>query len=379
MQLVELSLVVKFRSTKKISLDAQMSQAKTARVPILQTKAIVAFTLALVFFLVAISLSLPMPVSGTQLRVDLGAADSFAVLAGSGITNTGVTTATGTAVDFGSAPTVAFTGEDQVYTTGIKYTSLDPAVTAAQESRVLAYEEAASNPVTTIDTELGGATLLPGVYSATSGELQITGTLTLDAHNNPNAMWIFQAGSTLVTAASSEVKIINDGDPSNVTWLVGSSATLGVASVFTGSILAQASITANTGAAIYGSLLAGAAVTLDSNTFVNDSYATQEPTEEPTQEPSVEPTEEPTQEPSAEPTEEPTQEPSVEPTEEPTQEPSAEPTPVETELPPTPERTTDSGGQLPNTSAFNWAALLASGFGFISLGTGIHWTRRRSG
>jgi hypothetical protein len=296
-----------------------------------------------------------MPVSGTQLRVDLGAADSFAVLAGSGITNTGVTTATGTAVDFGSAPTVAFTGEDQVYTTGIKYTSLDPAVTAAQESRVLAYEEAASNPVTTIDTELGGATLLPGVYSATSGELQITGTLTLDANNDPNAMWIFQAGSTLVTAASSEVKIINDGDPSNVTWLVGSSATLGVASVFTGSILAQASITANTGAAIYGSLLAGAAVTLDSNTFVNDSYATQEPTEEPTQEPSAEPTEEPTQE------------------------PSAEPTPVETELPPTPERTTDSGGQLPNTSAFNWAALLASGFGFISLGTGIHWTRRRSG
>jgi LPXTG-motif cell wall-anchored protein len=47
-------------------------------------------------------------------------------------------------------------------------------------------------------------------------------------------------------------------------------------------------------------------------------------------------------------------------------------------VPPSPERTTDSGGQLPNTSAFNWAAPLASGFGVISLGTGIHWTRRRS-
>jgi hypothetical protein len=351
MQLVGLSVVVKFRSTKKISLDAHMSQAKTARVPILQTKAIVAFTMALVFFLVAISLSLPIPVSGTQLRVDLGAADSFAVLAGSGITNTGVTTATGTAVDFGSAPTVAFTGEDQVYTTGIKYTSLDSAVTAAQESRVLAYDEAANSPATTIDTELGGTTLLPGVYSTASGELQITGTLNLDANNDPNAVWIFQAGSTLVTAASSQVNFINDGDPSNVSWLVGSSATLGVASVFTGSILAQASITANTGAAIHGALLAGAAVTLDSNTFVNNIYAPQEPTEEPTQEPSAEPT----------------------------QEPSAEPTPVKTELPPNLERTTDSGGQLPNTSAFNWAALLASGFGFISLGTGIHWTRRRSG
>jgi hypothetical protein len=375
MQLVQLRVVVNFRSTKKISLDAQMSQAKTARVPILQTKAIVAYILALVFFLVAISLSLPIPVSGTQLRVDLGAADSFAVLAGSGITNTGVTTASGTAVDFGSAPTVAFTGEDQVYTTGIKYTSLDPAVTAAQEARLLAYNEAARAPAITIDTELGGTTLLPGVYSTASGELQITGTLNLDANNDPNAVWIFQAGSTLVTAASSEVNFINEGDPSNVSWLVGSSATLGVTSVFTGTILAQASITANTGAAIHGSLLAGAAVTLEANKFVNDSSATQEPTEEPTQEPSAEPTEEPTQEPSAEPTDEPTEEP----TDEPTEEPTDEPTPEETEVSPSPERTTDSGGQLPNTSAFNWAAPLASGFGVISLGTGIHWTRRRSG
>jgi len=330
----------------------------------------VAFLLALVFFLVALSLSIPMQVSGTQLRVDLGDAESFAVLAGTGITNTGETTATGTAVDFGSAPTVAFTGVDLVDTTGIKYVSLDPAVTKAQDARLLAYNDAASRtPSTTIGTELGGKTVPPGVYKSLSGTFEITGTLLLDAGDDPNPVWIFQTATTLVTATYSRVEFVAGGDSCDVTWQVGSSATLQVGSEFIGNVLAQTSITAVSGATIYGSLLAGTAVTLDSNKFVNDICATSEPTQEPTEEPTQEPTEEPTQEP----TEEPTQEP----TEEPTQEPTEEPTPDETEVPPNPERTTDSGGQLPNTSAFNWAAPLAAGFGFISLGTGIHWTRRR--
>ncbi len=356
-----------------------MSETQLARVPFLQTKPVVAFSLALVFFLVAISLSLPMPVSGTQLRVDLGAAGSFAVLAGAGITNTGITVATGTAGDFGSAPTVSFTGVDQVSTTGIKYVSLDPAVTAAQEARVRAYNDAANRTsVTTIANELGGKTILPGVYSSLSGTFEITGNLVLDSGDDPNPVWIFQTETTLVTATNSKVEFIAGGDSCDVIWQIGSSATLQVDSDFVGNVLAQTSITAATGAKIYGSLLAGTAVTLQSNTFVNDSCSSADPAEEPTPEPTEEPTQkpalEPTEEPTQEPTEEPTQKPALEPTEEPTQEPGSE----ATELLLNPQRTTDSGGQLPNTGFSNWTAPLAAGFGFIALGTGIHWTRRRS-
>jgi LPXTG-motif cell wall-anchored protein len=356
-------LSLKSDRQKEISLDSLMSHAKTSRAPFLQTKAMVAFSLAGGFFLVAISLSIPMPVSGTETEIDLGAASSFAVLAGSGITNTGATTATGSAADFGSAPTVAFTGVDQVSTTGIKYTSLDPAVTAAQEARLLAYNDAASRtPVTTIDTELGGTTVRPGIYNSLSGTFEITGTLFLDAGDDPNPVWIFQTATTLVTATYSKVEFIANGDSCDVTWQVGSSATLQVGSEFIGNILAQTSISAVSGATIHGSLLAGTAVTLDSNKFVGESCADQQPTQEPTEQLTQEPTEQPTQEP----------------TEQPTQEHTDSPSPEETDVIPIPERTTDSGGQLPNTGSFNWAASLSAGFGFISVGTGIHWTRRRS-
>jgi hypothetical protein len=110
--------------------------------------------------------------------------------------------------------------------------------------------------------------LTPGIYRFTSSA-QLTGTLTLDAQGNPNALFVFQIGSTLTTASSSTVNVINGGANDGLFWLVGSSATLGTSTAFAGNILALDSITMNTTAKILcGRALAQtAAVTMDTNTI----------------------------------------------------------------------------------------------------------------
>lgn len=243
-------------------------------------------------------------------------------------------------------------------TTGVKYTAVPiaPEVAQAKLDLITAYDDAAGRtPFITVPTELGGTTLSEGVYRSTSGGLGITGTLTLDGQGNPDAVWIFQSDSTLITASGSQVELINGADPCNVFWQVTSSATLGTGSAFVGTVMALTSISATTSATVQGRLLArNGAVTLDTNTFVNDVCV-------------VVPTPTPTA------TATPTSEPAPEVTATPTETPVAE----ETAETASDERTTDSGGQLPNTDSFNWVSLLALGLGLIALGTGIYWARQR--
>src|SRR5438105_4596449 len=166
--------------------------------------------------------------------VGLGTADSFAVLGGSGITNTGPTTITG---DVGTFPDPAETGFGSVTLNGTDHA--DDAVTQqAKDDLVTAYDLAAgSGPPTPVPTgELGGLTLTPGVYN--SATLQITGTLTLDTLGDPAAVFIFQSGATLVTASNSAVVVLNGGTACNVFWQLTSSATLGTGSHLIGSVLA---------------------------------------------------------------------------------------------------------------------------------------------
>jgi type VI secretion system secreted protein VgrG len=116
--------------------------------------------------------------------------------------------------------------------------------------------------------------LTPGVYSFSSSA-QLTGTLTLNFEGLNDQAFVFLIGSTLTTASASSV-VVENGDPSSaIYWLVGSSATLGTGTVFEGNILADQSITLNTGASIAcGRALAlNAAVTLDTNVISNDCGA----------------------------------------------------------------------------------------------------------
>ncbi|WP_084770530.1 ice-binding family protein [Streptomyces sp. MOE7] len=203
--------------------------------------------------------------------VPLGTAASFAVLAGSTVTNTGATVVNG---DLGLSPGVAVTGFPPGTVTGTIHVN-DATAATAKNDLLIAYTNAVGRPVTaTVATELGGTTLTPGVYNSASGTFTINGTLTLDGQGDPNAVFIFQTASTLITGAASNVTLINAAQSGNVFWQVGSSATLGANSTLRGSILALTSITVTTGATVDGrTLAASGAVTLDTNTINRPAVA----------------------------------------------------------------------------------------------------------
>ena len=139
----------------------------------------------------------------------------------------------------------------------------DPSAQQAQADALTAYNSLAGEAVNQNLTgdDLGGLTLTPGVYRFNSSA-QLTGTLTLSG----NGEFDFLIGSTLTTASGSSVLLINGAHASQVFWQVGSSATLGTTTSFDGSILANQSITMNTGASLVGGAYAlNAAVTLDDN------------------------------------------------------------------------------------------------------------------
>jgi hypothetical protein len=194
--------------------------------------------------------------------VPLGTAGSFAVLAGSGITNTGPTTITG---DIGTFPTTTITGAGSIVEHGTNHAG-DAVTQQAKSALVTAYNTAAGEgPPATAPSNLGGRTLRAGVYKAASS-MALTGALTLDAAGNPDAVFVFQAGSTLTTASASSVVLVNGAQACHVFWQVGTSATLGTTTRFRGNLLAMSAITLTTGATVEGRVLArNGAVTLDTN------------------------------------------------------------------------------------------------------------------
>lgn len=213
-------------------------------------------------FAAAVLLVAAAPVTA---QISLGTAQSFGVLGGSAVTNTGATTVNG---NVGVSPGTSVTGFLPGVVVGGAIHSNDAVAMQAQNDLTTAYNNIAATPCTVDLTgqNLGGLTLTPGVYCFSSSA-QLTGALTLDALGNPNALFLFKIGSTLTTASGSTVTVINGGTSCNrVYWQVGSSATLGTGTSFAGDILALTSITLTTGANTSGKVLArNGAVTLDTN------------------------------------------------------------------------------------------------------------------
>lgn len=193
--------------------------------------------------------------------VPLASVASFGVLAGSTITNAGLSIVTG---DIGVSPGTSITGFPPGIVNGSTYAG-GPVAAQAEADLATAYNNAVSRPnASPLPADIGGMTITPGLYAAPV-TLGISGTVTLDGKNNPNSLFIFQIPSTLTTAVDSAVVLTNQANACNIFWQVGSSATLDTASNFSGTIMAAASVSLGTGSNVTGRVLAesGAVTLLD--------------------------------------------------------------------------------------------------------------------
>jgi hypothetical protein len=229
--------------------------------PLLKPAAVRAATIA---WLIALAGFAGTASAASPAPVVLGGASDFAVLGATTVTSAGVSTVTG---DVGVSPGTAVTGFGPGIVTGSIHAG-DPAAATAHADLQTAYDDAAGrSPAEPAIGVLDGLTLHPGVH-ASGAALSLAGTLTLDADGDPNAVFVLQAGSTLITAAGSQVLLAGGAQACNVFWQVGSSATLGAGSLLRGSVLAYASSAVGDGATIHGRMLAlTGAVTLDNDTI----------------------------------------------------------------------------------------------------------------
>ena len=212
--------------------------------------------------------SLPNISSASILPLNLGTSATYGVLASSAITSANPSSVTGTAgsdigVGGATAPTGVINHSGSTNLGGTSLTALTAAALALADNR----------GGTSTGVELGvNRTFVAGAYD--NGTMAITGNMNLDAAGDPNAVFIFNTASTLITAVSSTVTLLNGAQACNVFWQVGSSATLGTGSTIVGHVIAQASITANSSTTVNGQLIGiTGAVTLDSSTVLNNSCA----------------------------------------------------------------------------------------------------------
>jgi hypothetical protein len=210
----------------------------------------IAVCLAFTALLVAI------PIAANAAPVNLATAQPFVVLGGAGVTNTGPSVLNG---DLGVTPGTSLSGFGAPAVVNGATHANDAVAAQAQADLTTAYNVAAEQPIAPgndlTGVDLGGLTLSPGAYGY-STSAQLTGQLTLDAHGDPNAQFVFVIGSTLTTASASSVILTNGASPCNVFWKIGSSATFGSGTAFEGNVLALTSISLNSGVTVLGRALA---------------------------------------------------------------------------------------------------------------------------
>jgi hypothetical protein len=191
-------------------------------------------------------------VQSAQAPIALNSAANYVVLAHTTITNSGPSTLCG---DLGLSPGSSVVGAIVMSCGGVQDIT-NGAASIAQGDLTKAYNNAAGrvNP-TLIAGNLGGKTLVPGLYKSTGSLAISSGDLTLDGQGNPNAVFIFQIASTLTTGSGRQVILTGDAQASNVFWQVGSSCAFGTTTSFVGTVMAHDEITFDTGAVLVGRAL----------------------------------------------------------------------------------------------------------------------------
>jgi hypothetical protein len=192
----------------------------------------------------------------------LGTSASFAILAGTAVNSTGISTVSG---DIGTSPGTTVTGFPPGQITNGSLHTADATAVQAQADLTAAYNDAAARtPTSTVIADLGGQTLPSGVHRSATA-LTLTGMLTLDGQDDPNAVFILQA-TALTTAPKGVVRLVRGAQACNVFWQVGGSVTLGDGTTFVGTAMALDAITVQTGTTVTGRVLArNGAVALDAS------------------------------------------------------------------------------------------------------------------
>jgi hypothetical protein len=228
-----------------------------------------------------------IPAASAATKVQLGAATPFAVLAGQGVSDVPTSSITGD-VGVSPGPGTAITGLTKAEVDGTIYTTdgtgptgnvMNPGLLGlAQSNNTAAFLTASGEmPITDFgagDDQLGGKTLVPGTYAFGGATANLTSAapLVLNGEGDVNAVWVFQASSTLIMGTNSVVQLENGAQACNVFWTVGSSATLDSGSTFVGTIMALTSASLGAGATVQGRVLVQTgSVTLDADTITAPS------------------------------------------------------------------------------------------------------------
>ena len=206
----------------------------------------------------------PSAMAISTVPTDLGSAAPYSVLAGAAATVPG-------SILPGEVGAIgAIAGDAGSQFGSLLHSSNDSATQIALSDAAAATATLNQRPATATLTssDLGGQTLLPGVYRS-GAALAVTGALTFDAQNDPDAVFVVQTAGALNTTAATTMSLANGAQASNIFWVVGGATTLGAASAFTGTILSAAAITVGAGSRIHGRAISlSGAVTLDSTTFI---------------------------------------------------------------------------------------------------------------
>lgn len=201
--------------------------------------------------------------AASPVPVNLGLAGKYVILAGSGITNTRMSTILGNvAASPAGRASISGLGVDEV--TGKIYAADDVTsgvkenLAQAQSDLAAAYADAASRTADAIPLSgnIGGQKLAPGLYVST-GDLELSsGDLTLDGKGDPNAVWIFNIGGAFKTTIGRTIALTGGAQAQNIYWRVGGSATIGSGAIFRGIIMADQSIDIGAVARLDGRALA---------------------------------------------------------------------------------------------------------------------------
>lgn len=188
---------------------------------------------------------------------DLGSAASFAILAGPAITNVGPSVIDG---NVGVSPGGTVNG----FPPGVVHGTIHAGDAVASQAKLdltLAWLDARGRTlgVEALPRDLAGGRFTPGLWKNATAVVVGDGVpdtvVTLDAQGDPEAVFIFQVGTSLTTSPGARVVLAGGAQARNVFWQVDVTATFAAGTQWKGTVLALDALTLEAGTRVEGRML----------------------------------------------------------------------------------------------------------------------------